>query len=148
MRARPGEKAASLAAVAGLLAVVVVAGCCPAVRHVYPGPERPASETSALSAGSAGVGIVAVDGVSTLCFPDRTVGEIVVLPGERTIEVRWRGAAATTVVGRYSTASALLTFEADAGRRYAVGCRQASFWISDRETGKVIAVAGGGGTAD
>jgi hypothetical protein len=127
---------------------LVLPGCCPTVRRLYPGPERPPAETATVCAGAADVGIAAVDGVSTLCFPDRTVREVVVLPGEHSLEVRWRGAAVTTVVGSYSTASALLRFEAAAGRHYAVGCRQGSFWISDRETGKVIAAAGGGAAAD
>jgi hypothetical protein len=70
-----------------------------------------------------------------------------VLPGDHTVEVEWRGAPATSVVGSYPTAAAALTFEAEAGRRYTAGCRQASFWISDRETGRVIATAGGGAEA-
>lgn len=143
MRALRGRAAASITVIIGLCALPALSGCCPATRHLYPGPERSTSETATVSAGTADVSIEAVDGVSTLCVLGRASREVVVLPGEHTVEVRWRGAAVTSVVGSYSTASALLRFEADAGRRYAVGCQQASFWISDRESGKVIAVAGG-----
>jgi hypothetical protein len=102
---------------------------------------------AALSASASDVRIEAVDGASTLCFPGGAAREVIVLPGEHTVEVSWRGETATSVTGSYSTATALLRFTADAGRRYVVGCQRASFWISESESGRVIAVAGGDASA-
>jgi hypothetical protein len=143
----PSGTATTVALTVWLSSLLVACGCCPAARRLYPGPARPGSEVAALSASASDVRIEAVDGASTLCFPGGAAREVIVLPGEHTVEVSWRGETATSVTGSYSTATALLRFTADAGRRYVVGCQRASFWISESESGRVIAVAGGDASA-
>ncbi len=121
--------------------VVLLAGCCPAVRHLYPGPKVPASETARISVDRENLGIDRVDGHRTICFPDMPATDVVVLPGAHTLQVRWSGPGIPFIAGGY--AIGYLRFESLVGHHYVLSSWLQSntvfFTVKEADTGEVVA---------
>ena len=71
--------------VMAVAASIFLVGSCSATTRMYPGPERPASETALVRGATTEINIESCDGAKV------TSTSVVVLPGDHTIEMSFRG---------------------------------------------------------